>query len=112
MATTQKAPDADSPAFMLYNVLEFLDASPASLFILDSDDPDEASALLESFLSCVISPDEAVQKLACRVARSLFEEGPRPGMLRVHRSLRTEFWMRRYVCLSFPAPMSLRRRRQ
>jgi neurofibromin 1 len=89
---------------MVCNILTFLDASPMTLFddkLGGNQDIDGSSSdMFESFLTCVISANDTVRKLAGRVATRLFEKHHGLGTLRGNdkigsTSLKRGFWRRR-----------------
>jgi neurofibromin 1 len=93
---------------MTCNILNFLDASPATLFEgPPSDRADQDRFFQENFeslVSCVIAANEVVRKLATAVAKRLLSE----QMLTTLRAskcldslaLRIKFWRLSYVPLT------------
>jgi neurofibromin 1 len=89
---------------MTCNILRFLDASPMTLFdgTLSSRVSGDSSSdeVVESFISSVLSANDAIRQLACRVATRLFAEHPVLDILRGRgalssEALRADVWRRR-----------------
>lgn len=63
---------------MICSILEFLNASPMTLFEGEPDDEDDGDVFFqdnfESFLACMVVEDETVRRLAMGVAPRLFTE--------------------------------------
>ncbi|KAK3683544.1 hypothetical protein B0T22DRAFT_468139 [Podospora appendiculata] len=97
----RKAAESASSVNMICNILNFLDASPMTLFEGPPDDINDRDRFyyenLESLISCVIAADESVRKLACGVAKRLFAKKHVLEVLREAKDLdsqafKTEFW--------------------
>jgi len=75
---TRRAADSTSSIAMVCNILQFLDASPSTLFDPGPDhSPDREGFFddnFEAFASCMIAADESVRRLAGGVARRLFAD--------------------------------------
>jgi neurofibromin 1 len=91
---------------MVCNILNFLDASPMSLFEgPPSEGADRASFYVDNFssiISCVVAANESVRRLAAAVARRLFKEEAMLRTLREFHGLdsarfKSKFWRLRYV---------------
>lgn len=86
---------------MICNILEFLDASPLTLFEGSPDDARERDQFFEdnlvAFVSCLVSSNERVRKLAMRVAKRLFADESVLQPLRDSKRIdsdefKTNFW--------------------
>ncbi|EJT70411.1 hypothetical protein GGTG_11435 [Gaeumannomyces tritici R3-111a-1] len=70
--------DHSTSIIMLCNILEFLNASPMTLFSGSPDGTDERNSFFEdnfeSLFSCMVVADEAVRQAAVGVAKRLFAE--------------------------------------
>jgi len=99
-----RGPEADSPTYMLFNLIDFVDALPNLVFGLEPGGdvaPELSEVVFSSLIKCVISPDVLVQRLASRVTANILgnektlEDLRRSGTL-AHGAalLRFEFWMR------------------
>ncbi|KAK3315246.1 hypothetical protein B0H66DRAFT_337826 [Apodospora peruviana] len=97
----RKAAESASSVSMTCNIMDFLDASPMTLFEGPPNDRKERDQFyqenLESLISCVVAAEESVRKLACGVARRLFAKEPEMEMLRASngfesRVFKTKFW--------------------
>lgn len=96
---------------MVCNVLKFVDASPLTLFdssgTTQNNGDSSSDDVFESFLSCVISSNEAIRQLAGRVATRHFADRNVLDALRsrgklsssVIKPLRRGFWRRRQATL-------------
>lgn len=91
---------------MICNILNFLHASPMTLFEGPPDDEDERDRFyLENFnsiVSCVVAADESVRQLATGVAQKLFADEVVLKKLRASKRLdsptfKSNFWRLRYV---------------
>jgi neurofibromin 1 len=104
LSSSPKSTEVSSSVALACSVLQFLDAHPMSLFdsviaSLESG-PSLPADMFESFLSCVISPDDTIRRLAGNIARRLFIEPEFLEALRTRGSLKTtsfgqEFWRQR-----------------
>lgn len=88
---------------MACDVLKFLDASPHSLFNADGSGEPGAGAAEEdaflSFLSCVVSVNSTVRRLATGVAKRLLSDSTILDTIKSRSrlkslGLRREFWRR------------------
>ena len=77
-ALQQRSVDYGVPIPMICSILEFLAASPTTLFQGEPEDPDDGDSFfqsnIEAFMACMIVSDEAVRQLAVSVAPRLFTE--------------------------------------
>ncbi len=100
--TYQKSMESSSSVLVICNILNFLDASPLTLFhgVSERGSADQERAFddnFESFISCMIASDETVRRLAVGVARRLFSNASILKSARASKRLRTEefktnFW--------------------
>jgi neurofibromin 1 len=102
----RKAVESPASIDMVCNILNFLNASPMTLFEGPPDDEAEHSHfLLENFtsiVSCVLAANESVRRLATGVAQGLIGEEVVLDTLRASKSLdsatfKSNFWRLRYV---------------
>lgn len=93
---------------MICSILEFLNASPMTLFQGEPSDPDDRDKFFqdnfESFMACMVVADESVRRLAIGVAPHLFTEDTvarycGTSQLATKR-FKTTFWKLTYVSLS------------
>jgi neurofibromin 1 len=105
-SSQRKVVENPSAIGMICNVLNFLQASPMTLFEGPPDDEGERDRFymdnFTSLVSCVVSANETVRRLATEVAKRLFAEEILLEELRASRSLnsldfKTRFWRLRYV---------------
>lgn len=77
-AIQHKSADYGVPVPMICSILEFLNASPMTLFQGEPSDPDEGDLFFqnnfESFMACMVVADESIRRLAMGVAPHLFTE--------------------------------------
>ncbi|KAL2149557.1 hypothetical protein VTH82DRAFT_8208 [Thermothelomyces myriococcoides] len=97
----RKAVESAPSISMVCNLLNFLDASPMTLFEGPPADQDERDQFYEenlgALISCIVAADESVRRLATGVARRLFAK---EGLLQNIRSskglnskaFKTKFW--------------------
>ncbi|KAL2018057.1 hypothetical protein VTK56DRAFT_1323 [Thermocarpiscus australiensis] len=97
----RKAAESAPSISMVCNILNFLDASPMTLFEGPPNDPSERDIFyeenLEALASCIIAADESVRRLARGVAKQLFAKEQWLSMLRSSKGLnskdfKTRFW--------------------
>ncbi|KAK0635111.1 hypothetical protein B0T17DRAFT_515391 [Bombardia bombarda] len=97
----RRAVESPSSISMVVNILEFLDASPLTLFEGPPTDRTEREQFyqknLEALISCVVAADESVRKLAGGVAKRLFAKDKVLETLRASKGLESEefklkFW--------------------
>ncbi len=110
----RKAVESPSSVNMVSNILNFLDASPMTLFEGPPGDKEERDKRdiffqenLEALISCVVAADQSVRRLATGVARRLFTKEEVLQTLRALKGLRslefrTSFWRLTYVFLRKP----------
>ena len=105
-SSQRKAIESASSTNMVCNILNFLNASPMTLFEgPPSDKADREPFYVENFsslVSCVVAANESVRRLAAGVARRLFDEGTMLKTLREFHGLdsprfKSRFWRLRYV---------------
>jgi len=105
----RKAVESPSLVNMICNMLNFLDASPMTLF----EGPPSETANLDRFyeenfssiVSCVVAANESIRRLAAGVAKRLFHEGVILTTLRESQGLdssyfKFKFWRLRYVLVN------------
>lgn len=107
----RKAVESASSVAMICNILDFLDASPMTLFEGPPNDRKERDQFyqenLESLISCVVAADESVRRLARGVAKRLFAKEQIMKTIRSTKELESKvfkikFWQLTYVlCLLF-----------
>ena len=77
-ALQRKNAEAGAAISMICNILDFLDASPLTLFEGPPEKDRERDQFFEdnlvAFISCLVSSNERVRKLAMRVAKRLFAD--------------------------------------
>ncbi|KAH8888166.1 hypothetical protein GQ53DRAFT_871677 [Thozetella sp. PMI_491] len=87
----RKAVESTSSVNMICNILNFLDASPMTLFEGPPSDRAERDRFyhenFKSLLSCVIAPNESIRKLASSVAKRLFANDQVLSTLRASKGL-------------------------
>ncbi len=97
----RKAIESTSSINMVCNILNFLDASPMTLFEGPPSDRLERDRFyhenFRSLLSCVISPNESIRRLAVNVVKRLFANGQVLHTLRSSKGFdkpefKTDFW--------------------
>ncbi|KAK4248657.1 hypothetical protein C7999DRAFT_30893 [Corynascus novoguineensis] len=97
----RKAVESAPSISMVCNLLNFLDASPMTLFEGPPTDRDERDQFYEenlsALISCIIAADESVRRLATGVARRLFAKEGVLNNLRSSKGLgskafKTKFW--------------------
>ena len=97
----RKIADSGSPIAMIRNILDFLDASPMTLFEGAPEDSSEREVFfesnIESFISCMTAADESVRRLAGRVAKKLFADTSVMTLVRASKRLaspqfKANFW--------------------
>lgn len=107
----RKVIESPSSINMICNILNFLDASPMTLFEgPPSEHADRDRFYLYNFssiVSCVVAANESTRRLAAGVARRLFHEEVILQTLRESRGLdspsfKSNFWRLRYICRSHP----------
>lgn len=108
----RKAVESAPSISVVCNILNFLDASPMTLFEGPPADRAQRDLFyeenLEALISCIIASDETVRRLATGVAKRLFSNKEVLSTLRSSKGLsskafKTKFWRLTYVFLSlFP----------
>lgn len=102
----RKAVESPPSISMVCNILNFLDASPMTLFEGPPPDRGERDHFyqenLEALISCIIAADESVRRLATAVAKRLFAKEQVVSTLRASKGLgskafKTKFWRLTYV---------------
>ncbi len=97
----RKAAESAPSINMICNILNFLDASPMTLFespLGDRTDRDRFNhENFRSLVTCVIAPNESVRRLAASVAKRLLVDDKVLPMLRASKGLdfpsfKTGFW--------------------
>jgi neurofibromin 1 len=105
-SSQRKVVENPSAIEMICNVLKFLQASPMTLFEGPPDDEGERDRFymdnFTSLVSCVVSANETVRRLATEVAKRLFAEEILLEELRASRNLnspglKSRFWRLRYA---------------
>ncbi|CCC07361.1 hypothetical protein SMACR_02368 [Sordaria macrospora] len=90
MAQRQQLESA-SMVDMICNILNFLDASPMTLFEGPPNSPNERDEFyqknLEALISCVVAPDEAIRRLGTKVAKHLYAHAEVLQSLRTSKRL-------------------------
>lgn len=91
---------------MICNILNFLDASPMTLFEGPPDDRADIDRFYQenfaSIISCVVAANESIRQLATRVAKRLFAEDDILKTLRISKGLesptfKSNLWRLRYI---------------
>ncbi len=97
----RKSVEAGSSIVMTCNILNFLDASPMTLFEGAPEGGNERDEFFEenfeSFISCMIASDQSVRRLAAGVGRRLFADEAILKSIRTSKKLETQqfkgtFW--------------------
>ena len=102
----RKANETPASVSMICNILNFLDASPMTLFEGPPKDPvDRDTFFLENFesiVACVLAPNESIRRLAVAVAKRLLADEVVLLALKGSKAfdsqeLKFRFWCLRYV---------------
>lgn len=105
----RKAVESSSSIAMICNILDFLDASPMTLFEGPPSDRKERDQFyqenMDSLISCVVAADESVRRLACGVAKRLYAKEQIMKTIRHTKGLESKgfkikFWQLTYVVFS------------
>lgn len=104
--TQRQQIESASMVDMICNILNFLDASPMTLFEGPPYDLNERDRFyqenLEALISCVVAPDESVRRLGTKVAKRLYANDVVLQSLRTSKRLeqpafKLGFWRLTYV---------------
>ncbi|KAK4190313.1 neurofibromin [Podospora australis] len=99
--TQRKLSESAPMVSMISNILNFLDASPMTLFEGPPTDRNDRDRFyeqnLEALIACIVAADESVRRLATGVAKRLFADEPVLKMLRASKGIdskafKSNFW--------------------
>ncbi|KAM7222101.1 GTPase-activator protein for ras-like GTPase [Rhypophila decipiens] len=107
----RKAVESASSVAMVCNILDFLDASPMTLFEGPPSDRKEREQFymenLESLICCVVAADESVRRLACGVAKRLFAKEQIMKTIRSFKGLESKVFKIKFWQLTSLIMMSI-----